>query len=205
MGDPKKARKKYAGPKKPWDKVRLEEEAPIVKEYGTTNKKEIYRMRSLLKKFSLQAKNLLSSSSNQAEQEKKSLLNKLHSFSLVGANAQLDDVLALQLKNIMERRLQTLVYRRGFANTVKQARQFIVHRHIKIGNKPITSPSYIVSKDEENKISFIEKSPLAKADHPERPESIAKLKESSRKTKAPAKVEEPKAEEIKTETPGVTQ
>ena len=195
MGDPRKARKKYATPKKPWDKARLDEEAEIKKEYGTSNKKEIHRMRSMLKKFSLQAKNLLSSSSHQAEQEKKSLLSKLHSFALVGSNAQLDDVLALQLKNIMERRLQTLVYRKGFANTVKQARQFIVHRHIKVGSKPITSPSYIVSKDEESKLSFIEKSPLAKEDHPERPESIAKAKESLRKVKAtPVKVEETKTE-----------
>ena len=195
MGDPRKARKKYAGPKKPWDKARLEDEAEIKKEYGTLNKKEIYRMRSLLKKFALQAKNLLSSSSNQAEQEKKSLLNKLHSFALVGADAQLDDVLALQLKNIMERRLQTVVYRKGLANTMKQARQFIVHRHIKIGIKPITSPSYIVSKDEESKLSFIEKSPFAKEDHPERPENIAKAKESLRKVKAtPVKVEETKTE-----------
>jgi len=181
MGDPRKARKKYSGPKKPWDKARLEEETIIVKDYGIVNKLEIYRMRSLLKKFSLQAKKLLSSFSPQAEQEKKYLLSKLHSLALIGANAQLDDVLALQLNNIMERRLQTLVVRKGLATSMKQSRQFITHRHVKVANKAITSPSYLVSKDEEHKILFTETSPFAKPDHPERSEQIKKLKDSKNK------------------------
>ncbi len=196
MGDPRKHRKKFSAPKKPWDKARLESEIIIVKDYGVSNKTEIYKMRSVLKKFSLQAKKLLSSSSPQSEQEKKSLLSKLHSLALIGSNAQLDDVLALQLNNIMERRLQTLLVRKGLANSMKQARQFIVHQHIKVGSKSITSPSYLVSKDEEHKLTFAEKSPLSKEDHPERPEQILKLKEASRKGKKEVLV--PK-EEIKEE------
>ncbi len=194
MGDPRKHRKKFSAPKKPWDKARLDAEIIIIKDYGVSSKSEIYKMRSVLKKFSLQAKKLLSSASAQTEQEKKSLLNKLHSLALIGADAQLDDVLALQLNNIMERRLQTLLVRKGLANTMKQARQFIVHQHIKVGSKSITSPSYLVSKDEEHKLAFVEKSPLAKEDHPERPEQILKLKESFKKTKKGAAKEEAKEE-----------
>ena len=196
MGDPRKHRKKYSAPKKPWDKARLEIETVIVKDYSVSNKKELYKMRAVLKKFTLQAKKLLSSASAQAEQEKKSLLSKLHSLALIGANAQLDDVLALQLNNIMERRLQTLLVRKGLATTMKQARQFVVHQHIKVGNKSITSPSYLVSKDEEHNLTFLEKSPFAKEDHPERPEQILKLKESFKKAKK--EVLAPK-EEIKEE------
>lgn len=183
MGDPRKSKSRYSTPKKPWDKERLDVEKEIVREYGVVNKTEIYKMHSMLRDFALRAKKLLSSASPQAEQEKKSLLNKLHSLALIKANAQLDDVLALQLNNIMERRLQTLVLRKGLANTIKQARQFIVHQHIKVGNRSITSPSYIVSRDEENKLSFLEKSPFANPDHPERPESLKKLKEVSKKGK----------------------
>ena len=51
---------------------------------------------------------------------------------------------------------------------MKQARQFIVHRHIKIGDKKVTSPSYLVSKDEEAVMTFSENSNLANAEHPER-------------------------------------
>jgi len=197
MGDPRKHRKKFSAPKKPWDKARLELETVIVKDYCVSNKKELYKMRAVLKKFTLQAKKLLSSSTAQAEQEKKSLLNKLHSLALIGANAQLDDVLALQLNNIMERRLQTLLVRKGLASTMKQARQFIVHQHIKVGNKSITSPSYLVSKDEEAKLAFLEKSPFAKEDHPERPESILKLKESTKKKEIKLEAKEPIQEEVK--------
>jgi small subunit ribosomal protein S4 len=186
MGDPRKNRRTYSRPKKPWDKARLDAEAIIVREYGVANKTELYKMESLLRKFAFQAKKLLTSRSQQAEQEQKALLSKLHSFALTSANAQLDDVLALQLKNVMERRLQTLVLRKGLANTVKQARQFIVHRHIKVGDKIITSPSYIATKDEESKITFVEKSPLASPDHPERPEQIFKAKEALKKPKKEA-------------------
>lgn len=205
MGDPRKARKKFSTPKKPWEKERLDKEKEIVKEYGVVNKVEIYKMQSMLKDFALRAKKLLSSTSEQAEQEKKSLLAKLHSLSLTAANAQLDDVLALQLKNIMERRLQTLVLRKGFANTMKQARQFIVHRHVKVADKLITAPSFLVSKEGESKIKFVEKSPLANELHPERPEQIFKFKESlkQKKEKVEVPAEAPKAEvaEVKEETP----
>jgi len=197
MGDPRKARKKFASPKKPWQKERLDAEKELVKEYGVVNKTEIYKMQSILKDYALRAKKLLSSSSAQAEQEKKALLSKLKSLALIGADAQLDDVLALQLKNVMERRLQTIVLRKGFANSIKQSRQFIVHQHIKVGNKMMTAPSYVVSKEEESKVTFIEKSPIASPEHPERPEQIFKMKEASKKAKKA--VEEPKKEEAQPE------
>ena len=201
MGDPRKARKKFASPKKPWQKERLDAEKELVKEYGVVNKTEIYKMQSALRKFALRAKQLLSSSSPQAEQERKALLSKLSSLSIIGENAQLDDVLALQLKNIMERRLQTLLLRKGLANTIKQARQFIVHQHVMVGNKIMTSPSYVVSKEEEDKIVFVEKSALAKPDHPERPEGIAKLKESLKKAKAVVEQPAEEAEAPKEQPP----
>ena len=176
MGDPIKFRKTYARPKKPWDKTRLDEEKPLLQEYGIVNKIEIYKMRSLLKKYASQAKKLMSATSTQALIEKKALISKLHSYGLIEANAPLDDVLALELKNILERRLQTLVLRKGLANTVKQARQMITHQHIKVGVKPISSPAYIVSKIEEAAIVFVDKSPFANVEHPERPEQIFKMK-----------------------------
>ena len=191
MGDPRKNRSKYQSPKKPWDKVRLDAEKILVQEYGIANKKEIYKMQSLLRKFSSQAKKLMTASTNQAQEERKALISKLQSFALISAEAQLDDVLALELKNVMERRLQTMAVRKGLATTVKQARQMIVHKHIKIGTKTITSPSYIVSKEEEAKIAFVDKSAFANPDHPERPEQISKLKELAKKPKAPEPTQAP--------------
>lgn len=208
MGDPRKTRKTYSVPKKPWVTERLEAEWEIVKEYGVVNKIEIYKMDSLLRKYAAQAKKLMSATSAQADQERKALLSKLHTLSLVGKDAQLDDVLALELKNIMERRLQTLVLRKGLSNTIKQARQFITHRHIRVGGKLITAPAYIVSKEEESQITFVESSALSSADHPERPEQIFKLKSAKNKPvkEVPAEVavEQP-AEVIEEATSEVTE
>jgi small subunit ribosomal protein S4 len=40
------------------------------------------------------------------------------------------------------------------AKTIRQARQLIVHRHIVIGDKVISSPGYLVKVDEEDKIGY---------------------------------------------------
>jgi len=51
MGDPKKPKKKYITPTKPWDKVRLEREAPLVIKYGLRNKRELWRFQNILRKY----------------------------------------------------------------------------------------------------------------------------------------------------------
>ena len=168
MGDPRKIRKKYSTPSHPWQKTRIEEENKIQQEYGTKNKKEIWKMRSFLQNAKGQAKKIVSLKSEQAEKEKTLLMTKLVRLGLLKESAELDDVLGLALKDILDRRLQTIVHKKNLAKTTKQARQFIVHGHIKIGSKTITSPSYIVSVDEEPFVTFSDKSALSNADHPER-------------------------------------
>ena len=44
----------------------------------------------------------------------------------------------------LERRLDNLVYRMGFAATLRQARQMVVHGHILVDGKRIDIPSYSV-------------------------------------------------------------
>lgn len=48
------------------------------------------------------------------------------------------------LLNLLERRIDNVVYRLKMATTRAQARQMIVHGHIKINGKKVTSPSYLV-------------------------------------------------------------
>jgi small subunit ribosomal protein S4 len=50
------------------------------------------------------------------------------------------------------------------ARTPQQARQLVVHGHISIGNRKITTPSYLVSRDEESAIHFTPTSVFAKAE-----------------------------------------
>ncbi len=180
MGDPKKPKKMYSKPGHPWQRERIEKERVIKTEYGLKNKKEIWKMNSRLKNFSTQAKNLAAATGTQAERERQQLVRRLNSLGLVGENAGIDEVLGLQPKDIFERRLQTIVFRKGLARSIRQARQLIRHEHIVIGDKKITSPSYLVSSQEEAKISYSPDSSFNNPDHPERP--VDKEKELERKT-----------------------
>lgn len=168
MGDPRRLKNKYARPRMPWKQARIEEERALMKEYGLKNKSEIWKLSSQMKRFADQAKKLIAATGPQAEKERMQLIQKLCRLGLVQKTAKLDDVLGLTLKNFLDRRLQTIVLKKGLATTPKQARQFIVHEHIAIANKKITSPSYLVLVDEEPKVSFVAKSALSNPDHPAR-------------------------------------
>jgi len=168
MGDPKKIRKKYRTPSHPWQKSRIDEEKSIIQEYGFTNKKEIWKMGSVLRNFKQRIKKATTHQTAQSETEKQHLLNKLQSLGLTKGLASADEILGLTLKDILERRLQTIVFRKGLARSMKQARQMITHRHIVVGTKMITSPSYLVQKGEEDKVGFVAKSGFTNPEHPER-------------------------------------
>jgi len=49
------------------------------------------------------------------------------------------------LLQILESRLDNVVYRAGFARTRRQARQFVVHGHFLVNGKKVNIPSYRVS------------------------------------------------------------
>lgn len=168
MGDPKKHRKKYSKPRHPWEGERIKEEKVLKSEYGLKNKKEIWKMRSLFKKVADEAKHLTALKGEQAEKEKKQLLGRLSRLGLIKASGDLNAVLGLNIKAFLDRRLQTMVFKKGLAGSISQARQFITHEHISVRNKKITSPSYIISLDEESKISFSPTSALSREDHAER-------------------------------------
>jgi len=169
MGHPKKTRKKYDSPGHPWQKTRIEQEKILLKEYGLKNKQEIWKTDTKLRRIKKQAKKLSSVTKEQAKKKKEQLIARLFKYNLIKKGIEIEEVLELTPKDFLERRLQTLVYKKGLARSVKQARQFITHGHIFIGNQKITVPSYFVKIDEENKITYNPSSSLAKEDHPEHP------------------------------------
>ncbi len=189
MGSAKRQRKKFSKPSHPWQKDRILEEKEIREQYGLRRKYEIWKMDSLLKNFTRQAKNLVTIRNKQVEKERGQLLSKLHSLGLIDKNAKIEDILSLTLNDIMERRLQTLVCRKNLAKTMSQARQFIVHEHIALGDKVVTSPSYLVLSEEEGAIQFMGNSPLADSAHPER--AVKEQKKEEGKKRAPKKEEKP--------------
>ena len=166
MGDPRRLKKKYTGPSHPWQKSRIDEEVGLMEGFGYRRKNEIWKIRSELGKSRKQARRLIGLRTEQAEKEKKQIIDKLHRLGLIGENASLDDVLSLTIKDISDRRLQTLVYKKKMASSLKQARQFITHKHVIIGEKVVTSPNYLVSREEETILTFSPRSIISKSDHP---------------------------------------
>lgn len=53
-----------------------------------------------------------------------------------------------ELFEALERRLDNVVYRSGFARTRREARQMVSHGHIRINDKKVNIPSYVVSENE---------------------------------------------------------
>jgi len=53
---------------------------------------------------------------------------------------------ALYLCQYLERRLDNVLYRLGFAPTRSSARQLVSHKHIKVNDKILNIPSYLVKK-----------------------------------------------------------
>lgn len=57
------------------------------------------------------------------------------------------------LLSLLERRLDNVVYRLKLATTRSQSRQIIVHGHILVNGKKVSSPSYLVSINDEIELS----------------------------------------------------
>lgn len=201
MGNPRQLRKKYQGPGHPWQKQRIEEEKSLVRDYGLKNKQEVYRANSRVKTYMDTAKRLIAATGAQADKEREQLLSRLVRLGVFPEGSGLDNVLSLTTQDILERRLQTLVCRKGYARTMRQARQFITHCHVMVGDKVVTAPGYIVLKEEESSITFHPRSVLASEEHPERarPEPVAEApaeeEEKPKKAKKAAKKAVPKKAE----------
>ena len=167
MGDPKKTRSKYDTPVHPWQKERLSKEKAMMKQHGLKNKKEFWKVNSRLEQFKDTAKDLVTMTGDQADKEREKLFKKLKSYGLLREET-LDNVLGLQVEQLLNRRLQTLVDRKDMARSPNQARQMITHGHIKVDGKVVTSPSYLVPIKEESTIAFKDNSSYNDPDHPER-------------------------------------
>lgn len=150
MGDPRRRHKKYREPKKKFEAQRIKDEDSLLKKYGLKNKKELWKAEFKINKIRKKAKSLI----NKPE-EQQQFVNKLRILGLK-VNA-IDDILALTKDNLLERRLQTVIVRKGMAGTPRNARQLIVHKHVAVGNNIVNIPSFIVPVASEDKIKIIKK------------------------------------------------
>jgi small subunit ribosomal protein S4 len=166
MGDPKKQRKKYETPRFRWRKDILQEELKLIGQYGLRNKHELWRHKTMLSKTRGIARSLIGKTPEERAKMENELITRLKKLGILDETAVLDNVLDLSIEDLLERRLQTIVFRKGLTRTIFQSRQLITHGHVNIGNRRVTVPSYIVSKEEENQVVYSPQSTLVKETHP---------------------------------------
>ena len=176
MGHPKFARPKYDTPTHPWKKARIEEEHALKEQFGLKKiggMKEIWKGKSKLRRWRQNAMKLIGrvdTSEGHFSREKDDLVESLYRRGLLGDGATLDDILLLTVEHVLSRRLQSQVYYCGLATSMRQARQLVIHGHIGIGDQKMTVPSYIITRDDENLLTYHHTSPLTDSDHPIRKE-----------------------------------
>ena len=147
----RRIRNKFTNPRMSWDTDGIKERKGISKEYGLRRRKEILIAQEVLRNFRRRARDL---TAHKDDAKKKALLDKLVKLGLLKEGQGLDDVLALTINNILERRLQTLVWKKCLYKTPNMARQLITHGKVTVSQKLVKSPSYIVPTGEEGMISL---------------------------------------------------
>lgn len=168
MGDPRKQKKKYIAPKKPFDSDRFEQELQMIGVYGLRNKRELWTHRTELSNYRRQARNLLALPIADREQHERELVNKLTRLGILTTEPTLDHVLDLTMENLLERRLQTVVFRKGLASSMHHARQIVTHGHIALGAARVNTPQRMMTVGEEDRLQYTTKSALNDASHPAR-------------------------------------
>ncbi|BBL45426.1 30S ribosomal protein S4 [Nanobdella aerobiophila] len=159
-----KPKKKWEKPGTPWNKENIEHENILIRNYGLKNKKELWKAQTIARKirFYIRYLNAQKAAGFDVIKEEERIRSRLVRLKILNKNSDITEALGITEKDILERRLQTLVYRKGLAKTIKQARQLVVHKHIMVGDKVISSPSYLVKEDEEDKIRYNEYSNISK-------------------------------------------
>ncbi|MEC8171111.1 MAG: 30S ribosomal protein S4, partial [Candidatus Thermoplasmatota archaeon] len=176
MGEPKFSRPRTQTPTHPWKQARIDEEHDLKERYGLKKvggMREIWREKSALRRHRNQAMKLIGrvdSTEGHYAKEKEQLLDSLTKKGLLQTGADVGDVLEINVEHMLSRRLQSVVYYKGLAPSMRAARNLIVHGHICIGNQRMTVPGYHVLKEEEDSLQYSENSPFVDPEHPFRKE-----------------------------------
>merc|ERR1711924_590814 len=96
-------------------------ELKLIGQFGLKNKRGIWRVRLALAKIRSTARTLLTKDEKDPSRifEGQAPMRRMIRYGILDEDKQrLDYVLSLQLENFMERRLQTLVFKRGLAKSI---------------------------------------------------------------------------------------
>merc|ERR1711906_67291 len=105
------------------------------------------------------------------------LLRRMSRYGLLADDElDLDSILQLATQKLLERRLQTKVYKQGLAKSIHHARVLIRQRHIRVGNQLVNVPSFNVRTSSEKHIDFATNSPYGQGP----PGRVAKKRAAAR-------------------------
>ena len=171
MGEPKFSRPRTQTPTHPWKQARIDEEHDLKERFGLKKvggMREIWREKSALRRHRNQAMKRIGrvdSSEGHYAKEKEQMLDSLSRKGLLQSGADIGDVLEINVEHMLSRRLQSVVYYKGLAPSMRSARNLIVHGHICIGEQRMTVPGYHVLKEEEELLKYSPNSPFADPEH----------------------------------------
>ncbi|KAK2076637.1 40S ribosomal protein S9-2 [Prototheca wickerhamii] len=155
--------KTFKKPRRPFEKERLDAELKTVGEFGLRNKRELWRVQLVLSKFRSRARELLTLEEKDPRRlfEGEALMRRMYRYGFLEAHEdKLDYVLALTPDRVLERRLQTQVFKLGLAKSIHHARVLIRQRHIRVGKQIVNVPSFLVRVDAQKHIDFALNSPF---------------------------------------------
>merc|ERR1712205_192303 len=137
-------------------------EMKLIGEFGLKNKREVWRTQLTLARIRKAARILLTLDEKDPKRlfEGSALLRRLMRLGVLDETKNnLEYVLALKPADLMERRLQTQVFKLGLAKSIHHARVLIRQRHIRVGKQIVNIPSSMVRIDSQKHIDFSLKSP----------------------------------------------
>lgn len=149
-------------PRRPFEKERLNGELILLGQYGLRNKREVWRVQKTLSKVRAAARELLTKDERDPTRlfEGAALLRRLHRYGVLDEHQnKLDYVLAIKIQDFLERRLQTQVFKLGYARSIHHARVLIRQKHIRVGKQIVDVPSFLVRVDSQKHIDFGNNSP----------------------------------------------
>ncbi len=136
-----------------WNLERINADKELVEKYGLKNRRELWKVQSEVRRIRRNARLLLSGESGYSNM-KDDMLKRLVKIGVVQNSATIDNLLDLKASNVLDRRLQTVVFKKGLAKTIKQSRQLIVHGFVAVGGTRVNRPGYVVDANLETQIAY---------------------------------------------------